>query len=298
MPAAELEVTTDLVRRLLRAQHPDLAGLPVEPLANGWDNALFRLGDGLIARLPRRALGASILVNEQRWLPVLAPRLPLPVPVPLRIGVPAPEEGFPWAWSVVEFLPGTPASSGVPLDLPRAAADLGGFFGALHAAAPPGAPANPVRGVPLASRAASFAENLTALDGQVDHGAVVAAWEAALAVPQWTGAPRWLHGDPHPANILVRAGRVSGVIDFGDITGGDPASDLSLAWMLLPAARHDAFRTAYAEAGNGAVSAATWARGRGWALHLAVVFLAWSADNPQLHEVGRRTLAAVLGSPS
>jgi aminoglycoside phosphotransferase (APT) family kinase protein len=297
MPAAEVEITTELVRRLLRAQHPDLAGLPVEPLANGWDNTLFRLGDGLIVRLPRRTLGAHILVNEQRWLPVLAPRLPLPVPAPVRIGVPALDEGYPWPWSVVEFLPGTPASSGAPFDPAVAASDLGGFLGALHAAAPPDAPANPVRGVPLASRAANFTENLATLQGQVNHDAVLAAWEAALAVPPWSGAPVWLHGDPHPANILIHDGRVSAVIDFGDITAGDPASDLSLAWMLLPAASHDRFRAAYAAAGNGAISAATWARGRGWALHLAVVFLAWSADNPQLHEVGERTLAAVL-SPS
>lgn len=295
MPAAELEITPGLVRRLLAAQHPDLAGLEVEPLASGWDNTLFRLGDELVVRLPRRTLGASILVHEQRWLPVLAPRLPLPVPVPVRVGIPAPEAGYPWPWSIVEFLPGVPASSGVSFDPFLAARDLGGFFGALHAAAPPDAPANPFRGVPLASRAASLAENLATVDGQVDRGAVLAAWETALAAAPWSGAPAWLHGDPHPANILIRDGRVSGVIDFGDVTAGDPASDLSLAWMLLPASCHDAFLAAYAAAGNGAVSAATWARGRGWALHLALVFLAWSADNPQLHDVGRRTLDAVLG---
>ena len=124
--------------------------------------------------------------------------------------------------------------------------------------------------------------------------AVLAAWEDALAVPAWDRAPVWLHGDPHPANILIRDGAVSAVIDFGDITAGDPASDLSLVWMLLPAACHDRFRAAYAETGDGPVSDATWARGRGWALNLAIVFLAWSADNPRLHEVGRRTLAAVL----
>ena len=298
MPAAEVEITTDLVRRLLRAQHPDLAGLPVEPLANGWDNTLFRLGDGLVVRLPRRTLGANILVNEQRWLPVLAPRLPLPVPVPVRVGGPAPDEGYPWPWSVVEFLPGRAASSGAPFDPAVAAADLGGFFGALHAAAPSDAPANPFRGVPLASRAAGFAENLATLDGQVDRAAVLAGWAAALAVPPWSGAPVWLHGDPHPANILIKDGRVSGVIDFGDITAGDPASDLSLAWMLLPAASHDAFRAAYAAAGHGVISAATWARGQGWALNLAIVFLAWSADNPQLCQVGQRTLAAVLAASS
>jgi aminoglycoside phosphotransferase (APT) family kinase protein len=304
MPAAEVDVTADLVRRLLAAQHPDLAGLPAEPLANGWDNTLFRLGDELVARLPRRALGASILVNEQRWLPSLAPRLPLPVPAPVRTGVPG--EGYPWPWSVVPFLPGTPASDGSPFDPRRAAADLGGFFGTLHVPAPPDAPANPVRGVPLERRAARFEQNLAALDDAALDGAapggrggrdlVLAAWEAALAVPAWDGPPVWLHGDPHPANILIDDGRVSGIIDFGDITAGDPASDLSLPWMLLPAACHGDFRAAYIAAGHGTPADALWARGRGWALYLALVLLAWSADNPRLHDVGRRTLAAVLAA--
>ena len=292
MPAAEYEVTPDLVRRLLAAQHPDLAGLPVTPFTNGWDNTLFRLGDGLVVRLPRRTLGAVIAANEQRWLPMLAPRLPLPVPVPVRTG--GPGEGYPWPWSVVEFLPGTPASDSPSFDPRRAAADLGGFFGALHVPAPPDAPANPYRGVPLAARTDNLAKNLATVAGRVDRDAVLAAWDAALAVPQWDGAPVWLHGDPHPANILVCDGRVSGVIDFGDITAGDPASDLSIAWMLLPARCHGLFRAAYAEAGNGPVTEATWARGRGWALNLAIVFLAWSADNPRLRAVGQRTLSAVL----
>jgi aminoglycoside phosphotransferase (APT) family kinase protein len=295
MPAAEAEITADLVRRLLAAQHPDLAALPVEPLANGWDNTLFRLGDALVARLPRRALGASILVNEQRWLPSLAPRLPLPVPVPVRTGVPG--EGYPWRWSVVAFLPGTPASDGPSFDPRLVAADLGGFFGVLHAPAPSDAPANPYRGVPLARRAANFEQNLAALDLAalgLGREAVLAAWESALAIPPWDGPPVWLHGDPHPANILINDGRVSGVLDFGDITAGDPASDLSLAWMLLPASCHGAFRAAYAAASGAPVGEAAWARGRGWALNLGTVFLAWSADNPWMHAVGRRTVAAVL----
>ena len=260
-----------------------------------------------MARLPRRALGASILANEQRWLPSLAPRLPLPVPVPVRTGVPG--EGYPWPWSVVPFLPGVPASDGPPFDPRLAARDLGGFFGALHVPAPPDAPANPYRGVPLKRRAATFEQNLATLDlaaldiavpdgavsgGQAVRDLVLAAWETALAVPPWDGPPVWVHGDPHPANILIRDGRVSGVLDFGDVTAGDPAADLSLAWMLLPAACHGDFRAAYAAAGHGLLTDAAWARGRGWAVNLAIVFLAWSADNPQLHEVGRRTLAAVL----
>jgi aminoglycoside phosphotransferase (APT) family kinase protein len=296
MPAAELEITAGLVRRLVEAQHTDLAGLPVEPLANGWDNTLFRLGDELVARLPRRALGAVNVVNEQRWLPALAPRLPVPVPVPVRTG--APGEGYPWPWSITAFLPGTPAADGPPFDPRQAAADLGGFFGALHAAAPPDAPANPYRGVPLAQRSANLKKNLETVAGQVDQGAVLAVWAAALAAPVWDGAPVWLHGDPHPANVLISDGKVSGVIDFGDVTSGDPASDLSLAWMLLPAACHGRFRAAYAAAGHGPVTDAMWARGRGWALNLAIVFLAFSADNLQLHAVGERTLAAVLDALS
>ena len=293
MPAAEVDVTGDLVRRLLAEQHPDLGRMRVELLANGWDNVMFRVGDELAARLPRRELAAGILLNEQRWLPELAPRLPLPVPAPVRTGRPG--GGYPWAWSIVPFLPGAPASAAPPADPRDAAAAIGGFFGALHAPAPPDAPANPYRGVPLERRAATFAENLRLLEGQVDRGAVLRVWEAALAAPSWDRTPVWLHGDPHPANILVHDGRVSAVIDFGDITSGDPAADLSLAWMLLPAECHDGFRAAYADAGHGRVGDPLWVRARGWALHLAVVFLAHSADNPQLNQIGRRTLDAVLG---
>lgn len=294
MPAAEVDVTADLVRRLLAEQHPDLADLPVGLLASGWDNVVFRLGDELAARLPRREMAADIIVNEQRWLPELAPRLPLPVPAPVRTG--APGADYPWAWSIVPFLPGEPATAATPSDAGAAATALGAFLGALHVPAPPDAPANPYRGVPLAWRDATVTANLSLLDGRVDHAAVLAVWEEALAAPAWDRDPVWLHGDPHPANVLVCDGRVCGVIDFGDITGGDPATDLAMAWMLLPAGCHDAFRAAYAAAGNGPVSDATWARGRGWALNLALVFLAYSADNPRLLGVGRRTLSAVLGT--
>jgi aminoglycoside phosphotransferase (APT) family kinase protein len=206
-----------------------------------------------------------------------------------------PGEGYPWAWSVVPFLPGTRAADDPPFDQRKAATALGGFFGALHTPAPPDAPANPFRGVPLANRAASFADNLQSVAGQVDTGAVLAAWDTALALPAWDEAPVWLHGDPHPANILINDGLVSGVLDFGDITGGDPACDISIAWMLCPPRWHGEFRAAYEAAGNGPVTDATWARAKGWSLNFAIVYLAWSADNPWLHAVGRRTLAAVLG---
>ena len=291
MPAADVEVSADLVRRLLADQHPDLARLPVEFLANGWDNELYRVGAGLVARLPRRALGAQIITNEQRWLPGLAARLPLPIPSPERTGVPA--CGYPYSWSVVPYLPGVPAAQASSFDPAAAAAAIGGFLGALHVPAPVDAPANPFRGVPLAARAGNFAANLALIGGQVDRDAVLRAWVAALTAPGYDGPPVWLHGDLHPANILVNDGQVSGVIDFGDITAGDPASDLSVAWMLLPTGGHATFWSAYQAAG-GRADDAVRARARGWALNLAVVFLAHSEDNPVLRQVGRRTLSTVL----
>ena len=299
MPAAEVEVSADLVRRLLADQHPDLARLPLEFLANGWDNELYRVGDRLLARLPRRALGAEIIKNEQRWLPGLAPRLPLPIPYPERTGVPA--HGYPYSWSVVPYLPGVPAAQARSFDPAGAAAVIGGFLGALHVPAPADAPANPFRGVPLAERVGNFAANLALLTGQagqdqVDRDAVLRVWDAALAAPGYDGPPVWLHGDLHPVNVLVNDGQVSGVIDFGDITAGDPASDLSVAWMLLPPGCHARFWSAYQAAGGarGRVNDALWARARGWALNLAIVSLAHSEDDPVLLETGRRTLSTVL----
>lgn len=293
MPPAEVSVSPELVRRLLAAQQPDLAHLPVRLVAHGWDNLMYRLGDELAVRLPRRAAAAVLIVNEQRWLPVVAPRLPLPVPAPVRAGRPA--LGYPWPWSVVPFLPGQLAAREPPADPADAAASLGGFLAALHAPAPPDAPANPNRGIPLTERAAVVTENLSVLGGLVDRGAVTRAWRAALAAPAWGGAPVWVHGDLHPANILVRRGRISGVIDFGDITAGDPATDLSVAWMLLPAGCHRAFRDAYHAAGGPADSDGIWARARGWALALALACLANSADNPLIAAMGRRIMDAVLG---
>jgi aminoglycoside phosphotransferase (APT) family kinase protein len=292
MPAAEVVISADLVRRLLAGQHPDLAHLPVGFLANGWDNELFLVGDELVARMPRRQLGATIIKHEQRWLPLLAPRLPLPIPYPERTGHSA--LGYPYPWSVVPFLPGTPATDAVSLDPAAAAASVGGFLGALHVPAPPDAPLNPFRGVPLASRGPTFAENLRLVGGAVDRDAAGRVWDSALSAPRHAGPPVWLHGDLHPANILVADGQVSGVIDFGDITSGDPACDLAVAWMLLPLERHDAFRSAY-EAAGGVADDGCWRRARGWALNLGVVYLAYSADNPRLLNVGRRTLERILG---
>jgi aminoglycoside phosphotransferase (APT) family kinase protein len=300
MPAADVDVTVGLVRELLADQHPDLAGLPVSFLASGWDNALFRLGDSLIIRLPRRELGARIIIGEQRWLPLLASRLPIKIPSPVRTGHAA--ALYPYSWSVVPYLPGVPAADAPQsLDLDVVTRQLAEFFAALHVPAPSDAPVNPYRGVPLAHRAESFEANLAiaALTPDADvllvgESAIRRAWADALAAPAYPGPAVWLHGDAHPANILVDGGVVSGVIDFGDITAGDPACDLSIAWKLLPLDWHQAFRADYLQASEGAGDGGLWRRARGWALSHALVFLAHSADNPQLHRIGEQTLARVL----
>ena len=286
MPAAEVEVDVELVRDLLSEQHPDLAELPLTLVANGWDNAVYRLGDDMSVRLPRRQLGADLVANETRWLPEVAERLPLPVPVPLHVGDPA--RGYPWRWTICRWIDGEVAATSV-LDLGRAAVALGEFVAAMCAPAPPDAPYNPYRGVPLAERESVTSDRIEQLRDQIPAATLQRAWEEALAVPVFAGAPRWLHGDLHPANMVAVGGRISGVIDFGDITAGDPATDLSVAWMLFDGPDRTAFRAAAGDPDDD-----TWARARGWAISLAVAYIANSADNPLIAGIGTRTVERVL----
>jgi aminoglycoside phosphotransferase (APT) family kinase protein len=287
MPVAEVDVDAELVRSLLEEQCPDLAALDLALVANGWDNAIFRLGDELTVRMPRRALSAVLVEHEQQWLPGLAERLPLPIPAPVRCGRPG--LGYPWSWSVCPWLRGAIAER-VPPDDPVVAAEaLGGFLRALHVDAPPDAPANPYRGVPLAERDDVTRQRADQVAGLVDRDAVVACWEALLTTPAWVRPPRWLHGDLHPANVLVDGGRIAAIIDFGDITAGDPATDLSVAWMLLPPDARSTFRVAV-----GGVDDDTWSRARAWALSLGLAYVAGSADNPMFSRLGQRVVAQAL----
>jgi aminoglycoside phosphotransferase (APT) family kinase protein len=287
-PADEVRTDVPLVRRLVAAQFPQWAGLPVEPAgAAGFDNAIFRLGTDLAVRLPRRQFGADHLEREYRWLPVVGPRLPLAVPVPLGKGEPG--EGYPWPWMVCSWLPGEIAALTPVADPGRAAVTLARFVAALRALDPAGAPPSDLRSIPLAAHDDVIRAAADALRGRLDTAPALAVWQESLAAPPWTGQPVWLHGDLHAANLLVSHGEMSGVIDFGLVGLGDPACDLMAAWTCLdlPAGRR-IFRQALP------ADDATWSRARGWALQLGLRAAAWSVGNPVLTAIGRSTIAAVV----
>jgi aminoglycoside phosphotransferase (APT) family kinase protein len=287
-PAADIAIDAALVHALLAEQHPDLAVLPLCPAASGWDNEMYRLGDQLCVRLPRRTVAASLLQNEQRWLPLLSEMLPLPVPAALRIG--RPSARFPWCWSVVPWLKGKPADLAEPH--PDQAPLLAGFLRALHQPAPPDAPRNPFRGCVLADRAVALDRRAARVQARTTlfTGAVRSVWEQALTAPIDV-EPTWIHGDLHPQNVLVEEGRLSAVIDWGDMAAGDPATDLACIWMLLSGAD----RRRQAMASCGPMSIHTLTRARGWAVLLATILIDTGLDgDARFLAIGERTLRRVI----
>ncbi len=292
MHADEADINISLVSRLLAAQFPQWADLPIEPVKSaGTDNAIYRLGDDMAVRLPRIQASAGQVDKEQRWLPRLAPLLPLAIPVPLAKGTPG--EGYPWHWSVYQWLEGENATIAPIADPGQAARELAQFITALHRIDPMGGPLpgphNFFRGVPLAMRDAETRAAIVSLRGMLDIDALIAAWEAALQTSAWHDPPVWIHADLAPLNLLVRQGRLSAVIDFGGLGVGDPACDLIVAWNFLSAETRDVFHAALA------IDDATWARGRGWALSVALIALPYyQSTNPVLASVSRRTIDEVL----
>lgn len=288
MHADELETDDALVRRLLAAQFPQWAELRIEALpSGGTDNAIYRLGDELSVRLPRRRdWQAGSLDKEFAWLPKLAPLLPLPVPTPVARG--APGEGYPHEWAIYDWLAGEDAAS-APLDLPRAAVDLAELLASLARIDPAGGPLPGGRGGPLRPRDEATRAGIAALAGSIDAAAVTAVWEEALAAPDWDRPPAWIHGDLDARNLLVTDGRITGLLDWGSLCVGDPACDVKVAWAVLDAETRPIFRDLLE------IDDATWARGRGWALSQAMIALPYYLHTyPVIVQEARRWLAEAL----
>ncbi|MEU6235953.1 aminoglycoside phosphotransferase family protein [Kitasatospora sp. NPDC047058] len=280
-----------LVRRLVAGRFPQWAGLAVERWPSGGTvNAMYRLGDDMVVRLPLVAGGAGDVTMEQVWLPRLAPRLPARIPEVLGAGEPA--EGYPWPWSVYRWLPGELPEAGALREPVRLAEDLAGFVAAMWSVTLPDAP-QAHRGGPVASLDESTRAAIGRLRGipeeGVDCDAALAVWEETLRAPDWDGPPVWLHGDLMPGNLLVDGGRLAAVIDFGCAGVGDPACDLFPAWNLLPADARRVFRSALA------VDEATWIRGRGRTLSQALIALPYyRTTNPAMAQNARHVIRAVL----
>ena len=262
------------------------------PVGEGWDNAVFRLGEEFAVRLPRRAASAPMIEHELRWLPELAPRLPLPVPTPVRTGRPG--SGFPWAWSVVRWVPGTNAANGELRNPQAVALALGQFLRALHQPAPDDAPRSPFRSIPLDARTSRLHEHLDQLGDTINRERVLAVWDRLVITPRWSGPPTWIHGDLHPANLLLVDDHLASVIDFGDITCGDPATDLSVMWMLLPPEHRETLFTAAGRRRSNPADEQMWRRARGWALAIGVAVVALGREGNPLTELGRIAIAAAL----
>ncbi|WP_084512062.1 aminoglycoside phosphotransferase family protein [Agromyces subbeticus] len=289
-PEPDIRVDEALAAALVAAQHPDLTG-PISRLANGWDNVMFRLGDRHVVRLPRRSIAAGLVLHEQRWLPGIAERVHAPVPAPVRIGRPAPELGFDFPWSILPWFDGDSAADSSPAARAAAAPALAAFVTELGVPAPLDAPVNEYRGVPLATRDAAVQARFER--GLPGGEALRAVWQRALAAPAWSGPPVWLHGDLHPANLVLDASAgLSAVIDFGDVCAGDPACDLATAWVTFDGAARAVFRAEVDE--RRATDAAMWDRARGWALVLGSAIVDTIGTEGRLGAVGVHALREVL----
>jgi aminoglycoside phosphotransferase (APT) family kinase protein len=287
----EVDTDVSLVARLIVNQYPEWAALPVSRVeSSGTDNALYRLGEGLVVRLPRIHWATAQIEKEREWLPRLAPHLPLSIPAPLAVG--APDEGYPWNWAVYRWLTGQDATAAQISDKNQAAVDMARFISALQRidsmCKPPHMDANS-RGRPLATRDRQMREAVAALRGAMDTDAAMAVWDSALRADEWDQKPVFFHGDLMLGNVLVDRGRISAVIDFSGLGIGDPACDLMIAWGLFSGESREVFRRELK------VDDATWERGRAHALAQALIFIPYYLEtNPVGVANARRVADEVL----
>ncbi|HEV2121646.1 MAG TPA: aminoglycoside phosphotransferase family protein [Chloroflexota bacterium] len=286
MHEGEVGIDAELVGRLVAAQFPHLADLPICAVqSTGTVNAIYRLGDSMCARLPRVAAWAESLDREIEWLPKLAPHLSLRVPEPVARGCPV--SGYPFPWAIYRWIDGRPYADDLVHDERAAARALARFVVELRRIDPAEAPRGGRR--PLRELDAVTRRAIESSRGAIDGDAVAAAWSSALAAPVWDGAPVWVHTDLLRPNLMVDHGRLCAVIDFGGAGVGDPAADVIAAWSVFGHAGREAFRDALG------VDEGTWRRARGYALHQALLIIPYYAEtNPEFVALARRTVEEVL----
>ena len=288
MHADEFPIDEALVCSLIADQFPEWGSLPVRRVDSaGTDNAMFRIGDELVARLPRISGAVVGIAKEQHILPLLVGRLPVTTP---RIrGIGKPGVSFPWTWTVLDWIDGESLDRGAAFDEGILAGDLAAFLRELHVITSlPGLEPGEGRGEPLSGRNEATRSTIQVLADDLNVEKALAIWDAALAVP-YDSAPRLVHGDVMPGNLVERDGRLHAVIDFGAMAVGDPAVDLMPAWNLFGPNGRALFREATG-AGPG-----SWAKAKGWALSQAVIALPYYREtNPVLAGIARRTITAVL----
>lgn len=290
MHADEVEIDTELVRTLIASQFAQWNNLPIQPIeTSGTNNALFKLGDHLVVRLPRIPSAVKHIDRERTWLPKLASHLSVAIPVPHGLG--KPDQGFTWPWTVYSFLEGNNPLEGAIEAPNELAQDLASFISELHKIpVDKDAPAAR-RGKPLNTQNVQVQQALKELEDVIDIEAAAAIWQKCLAQEEWQKDPVWVHGDLMPGNLLIKENRLSGVCDFEGVGVGDPACDLISAWDVLPASVRQTFK----EAVN--VDEATWERGKGWAFSMALIQLPYYKDtNLVMAANARYTIDAVLNS--
>jgi aminoglycoside phosphotransferase (APT) family kinase protein len=288
----EIDTRVELVQALVQEQFPQWVDLPITPvLFMGTDNALYRLGDDKVVRLPRIYWAVGQVDKEQIWLPHIAPHLPVPIPIPLAKGVPG--AGYPWHWSVYSWLSGENVTPSRLTNPHQFAIELATFVQALQQIEtthelPPGQH-NSFRGVALGQRDPAVRVAIASLQGVIDTDRATKIWDSVLQVSTSDTPLTWIHGDLQPGNLLMRGGSLSAVIDFGCMAVGDPACDLMVAWNLFTPETRSTFRSALA------VDAGTWLRGCGWALSVALIALPYYQNsNPTLATMSRYTLNQIF----
>lgn len=290
LPPAEVSISADLVQDLIRTQAPRWADEKISFVATGWDNEVYRLGDDLIIRLPRRGLGDSIGYSERKWLPKLAAETGLDITTEIFHGTPT--ATYPFTFSVTRYVPGQSAATVERNVRDNYVVQLADFFSKLHRTASASSPVSSYRGCALSALDEKTHDQISLLPFKQQAPASL-IWKDAVNAPEYSGQPVWLHGDPHPHNTIGQfvqgQFQLSSLVDFGDLCTGDPASDLGMTWLHFSPEGIWEFMTAYGVQEHSDL----WFRARGWALRFAMLTAQMPAGDP-LGVVGRETLELLL----